>query len=162
MKPELYTSIREMPLFNWEQLNLTSDFKFLVKDKKLRFNSLKAEEIEAAYFSLHDDYSEATNGSDKMEKLWVLMNLRIEARIKVGLGDKSQMNWVNAYTIDIEELMKPDENYDPVKSRMKVQKVYGLPIKPKEITVYEYLMICKVVEEEATAKNSLSNDKGKE
>ena len=147
--------------------NLHADLSILAKAAQIltllkgRWDD-KAEEIEAAYFSLHDEYSEATNGSDKMEKLWVLMNLRIEARIKVGLGDKSQMNWVNAYTIDIEELMKPDENYDPVKSRMKVQKVYGLPIKPKEITVYEYLMICKVVEEEATAKNSLSNGKGKE
>jgi hypothetical protein len=163
MKVELYDSIREIPLFNWEKLNETGDFKFLIKGKNNRFAKLNEDEIELAYFSLHDEYAEATDSIDRMERIRELMVRRIEAREKVGEGDKSFKNWVNAYDSQLKELMKPDENYDPIKSRMRIQQHYGQPIKPKEITLYEYLMIVKVVEEDIQVKHkNLKNGKGNE
>lgn len=157
MKIELYDSIREIPLFNWEKLNETGDFKFLIKGKQNRFAKLNEEEVELAYFSLHDEYAEATDSTDRMIRIRDLMVRRIEAREKVGDGDRSFKNWINAYDAELKQLMKPDENYDPVKSRMRIQQHYGQPIKPKEITLYEYLMIVKVVEEDIQIKNNKSN-----
>ncbi|NRA81839.1 MAG: hypothetical protein HRU18_26885 [Pseudoalteromonas sp.] len=160
MKIELYKSIREIPLFNWEKLNETGDYKFLVKDKRNRFAKLKQEQIEEAYFSLHDEYADATDSHDRMIRIHDLMVRRIEARERVGAGEVHFKNFVDAYDSELEQLMKPNENYDPIKSRMRIQQHYGQPIKPKEITLYEYLMIVKVVEEDIQTKNQNNNGKG--
>lgn len=163
MKIELYDSIREIPLFNWEKLNETGDFKFLIKGKHNRFAKLNEDDVEEAYFCLHDEYAEATDSTDRMVYIRNLMVKRIEAREKIGEGQTHFKNWLNAYDAELKELMKPDENYDPIKSRMRIQQHYGQPIKPKEITLYEYLMIVKVVEEDIQMKSKkISNGKSNE
>lgn len=156
MRFKLYDSVRKIPLYNWEQLETTGDLSWLIKKKGVLYKPLIAD-FEKAYFKLHDEYLEIVGGNQRMEKLWNLMVARIEAREKVGKGDKSQKNFVEIYTAQISKMTTVDDSANPVKERMRVQKLYKQSIDPKKITLYEYLMICEIVKEEISRSNGENN-----
>ena len=148
LKPiELWESLDEMWLHNWEQLNLTGNFKWLYVNEKDWSRKLQYEIGEKKYFELHDQHAELSGDSSMMERIMTLMQQRIEARALVGAGDKSQINWVNMYTEQLKVLTAGGEDVDIIKTRLLVQKAYGMPIKPKETTVTEYIKIMQIVQE---------------
>lgn len=158
LKPvELYTSIKEMPQHNWEQMSINGDPLWLVVDQSERKRKITPEALEQAYFSVYDEYAEATGLSEVMDSWRDLMIMRLEARADVATGDRSALNRIDEYTIKIQNLMKSSGDTDVIRNRMLVQQAYGQPIKPKEITVYEYLMIVKLMEEQAS-RSTQRND----
>lgn len=147
MPVELWESLEEMWLHNWEQLNLTGKPQWLIKKDRERTRKISAKRFEIAFFSLHDQYSAIVGGNKIMEKYRILVEKLTEARAKVA-KDKSQKNWVRQYEAQIKQLMKPDEDGpDMIKQRMIVQKLYGQRINPKDTTVGEYIRITQVVNE---------------
>jgi hypothetical protein len=146
-----HDSIRTLPQHNWEQMNVTNDPLWLLMDQENRTRKITEEETEAAYFTIYDQYAEATGLHERMEPWRDLMIMRMEARVQVAEGDASAQNMIDIYTYRIKELMKSGGDTNVIKNRMLVQKVYGQPIKPLEISVYEYLMICQIVQEMNTA-----------
>jgi len=146
-----HDSIRTLPQHNWEQMNVTNDPLWLLTCQENRTRKITEEETEAAYFTIYDQYAEATGLHERMEPWRDLMIMRMEARVQVAEGDVSAQNMIDIYTYRIKELMKSSGDTNVIKNRMLVQKVYGQPIKPLEISVYEYLMICQIVQEMNTA-----------
>lgn len=148
---QLHESIKMLPLHNWEQMNLTNDMLWLLIDQKDRKRKIDPVRVENAYLAIYDEYATETGGHEKMDKWRDLMIMRMEARADLAQGDRSAQNRIDIYTDQIKQIMKSGGDTNVVKNRMLVQKVYGQPIKPLEITVYEYLLICKILEEAQTA-----------
>lgn len=160
LKPiELWSSLDEMLLHNWEQLNLTGNFKWLYVHESDHSRKLKYEIGEKKYFELHDQHAELSGDNSTMEKIMTLMQQRIEARAKVGAGDKSQKNWVNQYTEQLKLLMSGGDEVDIIKTRLIVQKAYGMKIDPKTTTVSEYIKITQIVQELNSNNNTEDNGK---
>lgn len=147
----LYTKISEIPLHNWEQLNLTGDYRWLIKKG---FGAPLMEDIENAYYNLHDEAAPLTGVKDFMEKWRVLILQRMEARQRLADGDKSAQNWVEHFTAMIDNLMKGTKDGDIVKSRLSVQRVWGQSIDAKNTSYLEYLKIRQLVEEEQARNKS--------
>lgn len=150
----LYNQISEIPQHNWEQLNLTGDLIWIVKQPAKH----KDEELEEAYFDLHDQSAEASGSTEFIEKWKTYMILRMEWRLKLAEGVRTAQNWIDFYSMAIENMMKGNEDSDIVKSRLYVQKLWGQPINAKQVTHLEYLKIRQLVEEEQTMLKSKQSD----
>lgn len=159
---ELWASC-DIPLQNWEQMNITGDFLWMLKDQKDRIRKKElpsGSEIEEAYFAIYDEYAELTGLHDKMDKWVELMIARMEARVKVAQGHKHWKNFIDDYTAQINNLMKTGEKVDIIENRMLIQQAYGQPIKANEITLREFLSITNIVtkqSERRATKNTVSD-----
>lgn len=150
-------SLRDISQHNWERLNETQEARWLFKNQDDKDRLTDPEIVENKLHQLHDEYANATGGFYVLEKLMILMVKRIEARAKVGLGDKSQKNFVNLYTQMIDQLMEVDGEVDIVKTRLMVQKAYGQPINVHETSAYEFAMITNLVKDMAAQTNNAHN-----
>ena len=156
---ELIEDIYEMLLHNWEQLAITGDPSWMVKNEKHRKRKINPIRLKENFFKLHDqNASLSPDGSEYVEKYREIVSQLMDARVQVANGDRSAMNFVNMFEGMLENLTKGDGNFDIIKSRMMVQKAYGLAINPKEITVPEYRKIVEVVEEISSAQPNINND----
>jgi len=161
LEVRLCSNLKEITQHDWEELNETGDFRFLIYHEKQRKRKVKAELLDDAFCNLHDQYNKLTRNEGQIEKLIVLMQKLIEARFRVAAGDQSQMNWVNQYEAMLEELTKPNEDFDIVKTRMSVQQAYGMPINTREVSAYEFVQITNLVQEQA-ARNTVNNNQNGE
>lgn len=157
--PELYKSIKKLPLHNWEQMQVNNDPLWLVVDQSERDRKLPKGALTEAYFSLYDEYADATGLHEVMDKWRNLMIMRLEARAEIADGDLAAQNRVDIYTHQIEQIMRSSGDSDAIKNRILVQQAYGQPLKPTEITLYEYLMVRKLLEEQA-ARSKTPTDNG--
>jgi hypothetical protein len=147
--PELFTDT-QIPVYNWEMLSSTNDIWWLLKDQndRSRIKELPSErELELAYFAIYDEYANFTGLHEKMDKWRELMILRMEARVELAQGNRARKNNIDVYTEQIRNIMKSDGT-DIVQTRMAVQQAYGQAINPKITTLKEFIMICKLLEQQ--------------
>jgi hypothetical protein len=169
---KLYSSLHDIPLFNWERFGQTNDALFLINpssdkfmDKAMRvFNSKHGaklftdEQISECYFDLQDQLLEMTDTKFDLEERAQLIKELMNARALLVDGDESQQNIINYY----EFLLKEDDESDGtktdvIKNRMIIQKIYGIAIDPKKTSVAEFIKITEIVKE-STKKLTSKND----
>ena len=90
----------------------------------------------------------------------ILMVKRLDARVRVGLGDKSAKNLVRLYSDMIDRLMESGDEVDPLETRMAVQQAYGQPVNPHTTSVAEFITIMNLVKKQAEAQRSKTTDNG--
>jgi hypothetical protein len=162
LEVRLCENLKEITQFDWENLNDSEsmDFTLLIKNPKQRKRKVDVKLLEDAFCVLHDQYNKLTKNEHQIEKLIVLMQQLIEARFRCASGDKSEKNWVNQYEAMLEELTKPDEDFDIIRTRMSIQQAYGMAINVKEISAYEFVQITNLVQDQAAANTTNTNKDG--
>lgn len=152
----LYFDIDEIPQYNWEKINMAGDLSYLIIDDKLRKKGLPITKtrLEESYFTLHDQYSEITGNSDKVQEWRILVLARMEMRVRYANGDKSRINFINEYDEMIKDLMEDGKDVDLIENRLIVQQLYGQSIDTKTISAGEYARISKLVEKQNQPKNT--------
>lgn len=168
---KLYSSLHDLPLYNWEQFARTNDAFFLIDPSSDKFSDrmikifnqkhgsklFTDEQVAECYFSLLDQFFEMTDSKLDLEERAELIRELMQARVLYVEGDESQINIINYY----EFLLKDEEQdvkIDPIKNRMIIQKFYGISINPKETTVAEFIKISEIVRESHTKKPSNSEE----
>lgn len=169
----LYQTLHELPLFNWEQFGRTNDASYLIDPKSDRFvdKAIKIfnakhgvklftdEQISDRYFELQDELLEMTESKFELEERAETIRELMQARVLYAEGDESQINLINYY----EFMLKDDDQeskIDTVKNRMIVQKLYGIAINPKDVTVAEFIKITEIVKESAKKQQPKDYDNG--
>lgn len=151
IKVEYYDTIHEMPLHNWEQLNITNDLNWIVKKNKFNLK-VDGQKLADLRLELHDQHADLSGNDSFREDLMVLMVKRIDCRMRMARGDRSAKNFLNMYDGMIQNKLSASEDGDIIKSRLLIQKAYGMPINPKEITVAEYIKISDIVKDLAASQ----------
>ena len=145
-----------MWLHNWEQLLITGNPRWMIVSDRVRQSKRRVNKtrFEDKYYDLHDQHADNSPESKEiMEKLFVLFIARLDARAAFADGELWQSNHIRRFTAMINNMMKGSGDVDIIKSRMIVQKEYGMPINPKMTTVMEYGKIVEVVQEQAAINN---------
>lgn len=172
---QLYNSIYEIPLYNWEQFSRTSNPEYLLnkdsesdrlKDKFIKLFNFKHgvklftdEEIQGAYYSIYDELMDMTEARDSMEEWSSIVIELMDARVRYIDGDESEMNNIKHLEELLNEMSAENSGSDPIKNRMIVQKLYGISINPKEVTLAEFIKITDIVKENnKTVKNSTEDE----
>jgi len=154
----LYDNIADIPQHNWEQLNVSGDFKWLIKEGE---GDMDPDEVERCYLDLHDQSAEASETTKHFIEEWRrLIIQRMEARMRLAGGDKSAQNNIDIFTHKIEKLLEASKDADIIKNRLKVTKLWGQPINPKEVSHLDYIKIRELVEEEIAQTKKQNNGEG--
>lgn len=160
---QLYNSIYEIPLYNWEQFGRTSNPDYLLnkesesdkfKDKFIKLFNFKHginlftnDQIQDAYYRIYDELMEMTEARDSMEEWSAIVIELMDARVRYIEGDESEMNNITHLEELLNEMSAENSGSDPIKNRMIVQKLYGISINPKEVTLAEFIKITDIVKE---------------
>jgi hypothetical protein len=146
-KVELFESLDDIWLFNWDKLHETNDLKWLIKNENERNEYVNPQRSDARFLELMDEWFVLTDQSSNRKELFSLMKKLIGARNKVINGDEFQKLWVRKYEQMIKDLVSDNEGGNPVKERMALSMHTKMHIDPKKITVTEYFSLIEVVNE---------------
>lgn len=159
LKPvALYDSLHDIPQHNWEQFNITWNPNWLYKDPADKGRKVDERLLEAVYFQLYDEHSRLSGNDQFREKLIVLMRKIIKGYRKYAEGDLSQINRIEQWEEMKTQLLAGAQDADIIKTRMLVQKAYGMPIDPKKISAAEYLKICDIVKDLNVTEQTIAED----
>ncbi len=128
-----YTSIKEMPMYNWISIFEYMDLKFLLKSGE------PCEHAPHVYQLLQDQLVDAFGISDDF--LTILRNkLKIESYLadQILTGNKSNQIFIEMLEIDNGELRAAESKSDLYDSIIPIEKYMGFKLDPKTITVYEF------------------------
>ena len=136
MKPKYYTSIDEMPIYNWFKLNETNDLSYVLVDRSKKF---KQDEAEKSLAALQKEYIDVfgINESFKqvLETKAYISSLIIDKEVS---GDQFIQNFINIAIQDLEAIAKESEKVDVKEIKVHTEKYLGFRLNDKEITVREY------------------------
>lgn len=144
-KIQLFESLDEVWLHNWEKLTQTNKLKWLIKNEKDRNRYVRKDILDDCFLKLMDEWFKLTEVQSNRAELHTLMKKVIAARNKVMNGDQFQMNWVQRYEQMIKDLLKDNVGFDPDKQRMALSAELRMHIDKKKITVVDYYKLIEVV-----------------
>ena len=140
-----YQDLEELPIYNWWKIHEKKDLKYLIKDgKKLThhaaviFDSLYSEFI--SIFGVSDNYKRY------LEKLIEIEVAQIDRVIN---KDESLQTFIEIMEIELEEIKNETMGGNYMDGAIAVEKFMGFKLNPKEVSVFELLLLC-------TLKNLLS------
>lgn len=142
---ELFESLSDMWLHNWDKLHETNDLKWIIKDEKQRDVYVNPQRSDARFLELMDEWFALTNQTSNRKELFSLMKKLIGSRNKVIHGDEFQKLWVRKYEGMINDLVSDNQGGNPVKERMALSMHTKMHIDAKKITVTEYFNLIEVV-----------------
>jgi len=144
-KVELFESLDEMWLHNWEKLTESNDLKWLIKDSSRRGMWVNPDKLDARFLELMDEWFELTDQDSNRKELYAIMRKLIAARDKVINGDRFAMNNVRKYERMIEALTQDNTGFDHDKQRMKLSVKIKMQIDKRTITVRDYIKLIDAV-----------------
>jgi len=154
-KIELFKSLDDMWLHNWQELNKSSDLKWLIRNEHDREKKVNSIELDNKFLELMDEWFELTKQGSNRKELYAIMRKLIIARNKVLNGDTFQMNWVNQYEQKIKDLVGKPQKIDPDKQRMELSLIAKREIDKHRITVVDYMKLTEVIIEQNSSNTTI-------
>lgn len=149
---ELFDSLDDMWLFNWQEFNKEGDSKWLIKNEHQRNRFIDPNRADKKFLQLTDDWFKLIGNNTNREELYVIMKKCIEARDKVIKGDRFQIVWVNKYEQMMSDLMEDNTGADPNKERAALSIAVGFSINKRTTTVVDYYAYLDVIIEKNKQK----------
>ncbi len=135
-----YTSIDNLPQWNWVQIHKTGNLAYLVilpSYRKLKEDNTK--ELKELWNEIYDEYLEEFGFSKEYKEL--LECKRQIAMLKneyIATSDRSLLNLIEMEELDFKNTFDSSESLGYEEICLAIEKRQGLPINPKELTVYKY------------------------
>lgn len=152
----LYENLKELPQYNWEELNKSGNLRYLIKKKK-DFDSKKVNNtmMEKLYLQLMDDYFMLVGEDPDRDELMLFKQMLIQARCLYLQGDTMQLNWIKIYEGKIQGILNRSKGFDPEENWIQASKWLGNGlIDKKKTSVFEYHHIIKTIINENERANS--------
>lgn len=144
---ELFESLHEMWLHNWDMLHEENDLKWLIRNEKHRKKYVNPQRADARFLELMDEWFVLTEQNSNRKELFAIMKKLINARNRVIHGEEHQRLWVRKYEQMVKDLVSDNQGGNPVKERMALSVHTKMHIDAKKITVMEYFNLVDVVNE---------------
>lgn len=136
-----YSSIDELPCWNFDKVIETGDFSFLCKDGEHHTDNLAG-----VWHDIYDEFIQAFGVSEAFKMYINKMQQFVEHLDNaINGGDRSQLTMAEVRRRQAEDYMKTQQ-VGEVSIYAIVSKYMGFPCRPKEVTVkefYEYLKMAK-------------------
>jgi len=139
-----YTSIKELPVYNWWQMHEGNNFSFMLKnDAKIN------EKLAIKYFKECQKEFYVEFGLDDKFKEYLKKSIELELlNIQVAKGDKSQQIFAEVCKIELEEMTLELQKKVYNHGIMHVEKYMGFRLDTKTISTYEFYAYVKQIEED--------------
>lgn len=143
-----YTSIEDLPIFNWIKVHETADLSFLFTTKKnATVTQLKA--LQKVWGLIYDEYIKKfgfnENFISQLEREREIALLKIE---KAETGDDSLETMIEIREFELKKKKEISRKSDFYLLKNNVEKKIGFRINPREVTVVEFYSYIKTFENE--------------
>ena len=132
-----YSSIDDLPMYNWKQIHDTNELKWLFTDKQEIENSF---ELELIWSNIYDEYLSEFGLSEEYKEI-----LKVKRRIGMLQADyiikedRLTLNYINIEKNALESLYGTTKTGSSFRdSLVHLEKMQGIKINTKEITVADY------------------------
>ncbi len=132
-----YSSIDDLPMFNWNKIHETNELKWLFNNKVEIDNTVELEEL---WGTIYDEYLQEFGLSKEYKEILAakrkIANLQADYIIK---GDRVILNFINIEKNALESLYDNTKGGSTFRdSLVHLEKMQGIKINTKEITVADY------------------------
>ena len=147
---ELFSSIDDLPQWNWNQIHKTGNYAFLRKQTSYRnIKKEHTESLERLWFEIYNEFIEEFGLSKRyLELLEAKKNIATLQLEFVRTGERSILNEIEIEQIDLaNEFESKDEmSFESVVTA--IEKRQSLPLDAKKISVYKYNNYLRTFKEE--------------
>tara|TARA_Y100000310_G_C20653132_1_gene800585 strand:+ start:1691 stop:2155 length:465 start_codon:yes stop_codon:yes gene_type:complete len=144
-----YTSIEDMPIYVWWQINKTGDVTLILKDK-LKHTDKVISYCSDMWDAIRDEHIEVFGMShafeDYMRQLAKVGIKKANFAISQNGLDKTWLKIQERELKDMESVKK----HNDYKTKLILERALGITINPKTYTVMEYYTAIQVAQENAT------------
>jgi hypothetical protein len=147
---EVFSSIDDLPQWNWNMIHKTGNLAYIKKLKSYRKveidDSLVLEQI---WLSIYDEYLEEFGLSKEYKD--ILERKKDIARMKnefILTDNRSLLNFIKIEELELEATFDKSEGMSFESVVNGIEKLQRIPIKIKEITVYEYNNYLRTLKEQ--------------
>lgn len=130
----IYTSIEEMPIYNWNKVFETGDFVYMFKDGKGK----QVEGLEDIWDDLQQQWMDEFGLEQEIEE-----RIRIKKKLAeyhldyIITGERFLLNFITIAEIELNDLNK-QKSTSFYQAKDTVEKYKGFRLDPKQITVIEW------------------------
>lgn len=151
MNPIYYSSTSELPMFNWNQINKTHDWRYLIKDsnkihlkQKVVFKDIK-DAPEDIWNTIWIEYIDKHGLNEKLTQWFGIMKEVCRLRNEVYLyGNTHFRPLYRAKEIDAHDLMNELQGGTMEEATALLSKNMGYRVDLKEVPVDEYMAYVKI------------------
>ena len=140
LQPKLYKSIDDLPQWNWVQIHKTDNLAYLKKlDSYRKIEKEVTNELQDLWQTIYDEYLEEFGLSK--EYIEHLNKKKEIARLKkeyILTGDRNILNLIDIEEAELIDSYTKTESQEFESVVVGIEKMQGIRIDPKKITVYQY------------------------
>jgi len=130
-----YTSIHNLPIYNWNKIHETGDLGYLFLEyKKSDFKGLIH-----LWDSIYSEYIKEFGLSKEYKEILKLkVNIAKQKADYISTGDRIKLNFIALDESRLQEIEKKEPKQSIHKTLMHIEKAQGVRITDKNTTVYEF------------------------
>jgi hypothetical protein len=154
LQPKVYSSIDDLPQWNWTQIHKTGNLAYIKKLDSYRNieedNTLVLEQI---WLSIYDQYLEEFGLSKEYKE--ILERKKEIARMKnefIMTDNRNLLNFIKIEELELEASFDKSEGMNFESVVVGIERVQKININIKKITVFEYNNYLRTLKEEQNGK----------
>lgn len=146
---KLYTSIDELPVYNWVEIHATGDINLLVKQRRVLPATNIVAQWQALYNEFYTRFGKTKEFLEYLKKQQKLTLMLIDNALEF---DSARDIHIKVLENDLQKFTDKGQAFDFYENVAVVGKFAGYRINPKEVTVSEYYGMIKTMEKQAKEK----------
>jgi len=142
----IYTSIEDMPIYNWFKCIDTKDYSYCSSERKnITEDVLK--ECEIAFNTCYAEFIYTFGISPELAEIIRIKNKILILKIDIALtGDKSLENFIEIEEIQLNKRLEVKQTKTNT-YKVAIEKYLGFRLNEKEVTVKEYYEYLQAIKE---------------
>lgn len=138
MQDEYYTSIENLPIYNWFAIQKSNDVISLLKVQRV-VNEDERKELTQVFEFIWREFVDAFGVSDTMRSVLELRrDILVETCDMYLNNDRSRLTFINIKKKELEKILNTQETKGIDNTKGYVEKYLGFRLNSKEVTVKEY------------------------
>lgn len=151
-QPKHYTSIDDLPQYNWRMISEKNDLSFLLINKHQKFDKVK---IGKVFEQIKDEYIDTFGINENYKKILELKkNIACLELEMAATGERFIKNHIKIATIELNSLLKATDKSKPYETTVRLSKHMGFAINERTISVREYAEMVEVMRNDLTPRKA--------
>jgi hypothetical protein len=153
-KLNFYSTIDDLPVYNWFQIQKTNDLVWLLKESKTLSDDNKIQ-LEAIWREIYFEFLDTFGIPEQMKEILSLKRdiAVLNARMYID-SDSSLLTFIEIKEYQLAKLTASNEVNSVGNVRVYVEKFMGFKLNEKEISVKEFYQYIDVINKDANKKIS--------
>ena len=148
-QPKHYTSIDDLPQYNWRMISEKNDLSFLLINKHEKFDKVKMGKV---FDKIKDEYVDTFGITENYKKILDLKKDIICLQLEMAAtSDRFIENHIDMANIELENLLSTTNKIKPSETTVRLSKHMGFQVNERLLSVREYAEMVEVMRNDLTS-----------